>query len=223
MGDQSESPSDIVRLARQAENCDIVFTRRFRHGRPPSYPVLKYIANRCTNIAVMLLFKIPYSDTTNAFKAYRKELLNQLELSSKGFEIFLEVPMKAMMLAPRKTTEIEVSHTVRRKEAPKLSVLRDGYRYARLLFSLLKEGRRTRSYSSRQGRRVRSERPPFTRFCTPEPPSDRALATWHKMVLRKETLNRLHGFCTITTTVELFVHISLFLSKPTRIFTSQAA
>lgn len=136
MGDQSEHPSDLVRLVRRAEDCDVVFTDRFRRGRPPGYPVLKYIANRCCNFAAALFFQIPYSDTTNAFKAYRKEILDHIDLSSKGFEIFLEMPVKAMMLAPR-TDEIEVIHLVRKKRAPKLSIVRDGYRYVCLLFCLL--------------------------------------------------------------------------------------
>lgn len=137
MADQSEDPYDIVRLVTRAEDCDIVFTNRFRHGRPPGYPLLKYIANRCCNLAAMLLFRIPYSDITNAFKAYKQELLNRIDLSSKGFEIFIEMPVKAMMVARVRSGEIEVAHTVRKKQIPKLSITADGYRYARVLISLL--------------------------------------------------------------------------------------
>jgi glycosyltransferase involved in cell wall biosynthesis len=141
MGDGSDHPSDIVRLAKAAEGCDIVFTERFKHGRPPGYPVLKYIANRCCNFAAMVLFRIPYSDTTNAFKAYRKELLDWLSLSSKGFEIFLEVPIKAIQLA-RRTKVIEVDHIVKRRKVSKLSITRDGYNYVRVLLSLIRSEQR---------------------------------------------------------------------------------
>ncbi|MGA3108518.1 MAG: hypothetical protein ABSD99_03535 [Candidatus Bathyarchaeia archaeon] len=34
MGDQSEDPEEIVRLAKSCMDCDIVFTNRFKHGRP---------------------------------------------------------------------------------------------------------------------------------------------------------------------------------------------
>ena len=141
MGDQSESPSDVVRLAKTAQDCDIVFTDRFRRGRPPGYPVMKYIANRCCNFAARLLLRIPYRDTTNAFKAYRRMLLNRVDLSSKGFEIFLEMPLKAMMVPGVRVEEIEVSHTVKRKKAPKLSIAKDGYRYAELLLKLCRRKR----------------------------------------------------------------------------------
>lgn len=136
MGDQSERPSDIVRLAKKAEGFDIVFTNRFKHGRPAGYPVLKYIANRCCNMTAMLLFHIPYSDLTNAFKAYKRDLLNRVDLSSNGFEIFLEMPLRAMALSPLRAVEIETDHIVRKKRAPKLSVIREGWRYARVLLAL---------------------------------------------------------------------------------------
>jgi glycosyltransferase involved in cell wall biosynthesis len=136
MGDQSEHPTDVVKLARRADHCDIVFTNRFKNGRPPGYPVLKYAANRCCNFAAMLLFHTHYSDSTNAFKAYRKEIVDQLELVSTGFEIFLELPIKALRLTD-KTCEIVVSHTVKRDKTAKLSIIRDGYRYVRVLISLL--------------------------------------------------------------------------------------
>lgn len=137
MGDQSEYPMDIVRLAREARHYDVVFTNRFKHGRPPGYPTLKYVANRATNILAMLVFGIPYSDITNAFKAYKKQVLDRIDLSSNGFEIFLEIPLKAMMLFSLKTSEVYVRHTVKQKRMPKLSVFRDGYKYACLLLRLL--------------------------------------------------------------------------------------
>jgi glycosyltransferase involved in cell wall biosynthesis len=137
MGDGSEDPSDLLRLVKEAEESDIVFTDRFKQGRPPGYPLIKYVANRLCNFAVMLLFGIRYWDTTNAFKAYRKKLVDRLDLSSRGFEIFLELPVKAMMVGAPRTAEIEVLHIVRKKHMPKLSVIRDGYRYVRLLLCLL--------------------------------------------------------------------------------------
>jgi glycosyltransferase involved in cell wall biosynthesis len=144
MGDQSEAPSDIVRLVQVGMKHDIVFTNRFKHGRPLGYPVLKYIANRYCNLAVKSLFRIPYCDTTNAFKSYNKKILDRIELSSKGFEVFLEIPLKAMTLPNLSTTEIDVTHSVRQKKAPKLSVLSDGYKYVwlMLLMRKLKSGKK---------------------------------------------------------------------------------
>jgi dolichol-phosphate mannosyltransferase len=137
MGDQSEDPNEIVRLAKSCLDYDIVFTNRFTHGRPHGYPFFKYLANRACNYSVKLLAGIPYSDTTNAFKAYKLEILKRVQLTSDGFEIFLEIPLKVMRCEGIRTREIEASHSVRKKKAPKLSVTRDGYRYLRVLLTSL--------------------------------------------------------------------------------------
>jgi dolichol-phosphate mannosyltransferase len=136
MGDQSEDPTDIVNLADKARFYDIVFTNRFRDGRPQGYPRVKYLANRTCNLLAKLIFQLACSDLTNAFKAYRRNTLSDLDLTSKGFEIFLELPLKAMRRAQR-ATEVNVQHIVVRKKVPKFSVTKDGYRYILLLLSLL--------------------------------------------------------------------------------------
>ena len=137
MGDQSEDPNEIVRLTKSCVGYDIVFTNRFKHGRPPGYPFVKYVANRACNYCVKWLAGIPYSDTTNAFKAYKLETLKRVQLTSNGFEIFLEIPLKVMQCDGIRSREIEASHAVRKKKAPKLSVTKDGYRYLRVLLTAL--------------------------------------------------------------------------------------
>jgi dolichol-phosphate mannosyltransferase len=138
MGDQSEDPNEIVRLAKSCLEYDIVFTNRFRHGRPRGYPFVKYLANRACNYAVKWFAGIAFSDTTNAFKAYKVETLKRVQLTSNGFEIFLEIPLKVMRCERIRTREIEASHVVRKKKAPKLSVTKDGYRYVRVLLTSLR-------------------------------------------------------------------------------------
>jgi glycosyltransferase involved in cell wall biosynthesis len=136
MGDQSESPSDIIKLAKAAQNCGIVFANRFKRGKPDGYPFSKYVANRVCNIVAMILFRIPYSDITNAFKAYDKDLLDSIQLCSEGFEVFLEMPVKALTAA-RGVKEIGVEHVVRRDKVGKLSIGREGPRYVFTLLRLL--------------------------------------------------------------------------------------
>lgn len=136
MGDRSEDPRDIVSLVDKAKHYDIVFTNRFKNGRPPDYPLAKYFANRVCNLSAKLVFHIAYSDITNAFKAYRMSTLSGINIASKGFEVFLELPVKAVKRT-RSITEVEVQHTVMKNKIPKFSVLKDGYNYASLLLSLL--------------------------------------------------------------------------------------
>jgi dolichol-phosphate mannosyltransferase len=136
MGDESEDPRDIVNVAGKAARYDIVFTSRFGDGRPQGYPPVKYLFNRICNLSTKLIFRLGCSDMTNAFKAYRRGTLSDLKLKSKGFEIFLELPLKAIRRAHR-ATEVKVLHTIVKNKTAKFSVTRDGYKYVLVIFSLL--------------------------------------------------------------------------------------
>ena len=137
MGDHSEDPRDIVNLADVARFYDIVFTNRFRNGKPQGYPWIKYLANRLCNISAKTIFRIPYSDITNAFKAYRRNTIKNIDLRSTGFEVFLELPIKALICAHR-TTEVEVGHVVVKEKIAKFSAVKDGRRYVSLILSFLR-------------------------------------------------------------------------------------
>ncbi len=139
MGDRSEDASDLIRLINAvADGHDMAVGERFRCGRPPGYPMMKYIANRLCNHLMKFLFGLPYSDATNAFKAYRLELLKKLDLSSKGFEIFAEIPIKFSLMWPgARIARIPVRHFVRRKREAKLSLIKDGPRYIGIILSSL--------------------------------------------------------------------------------------
>jgi dolichol-phosphate mannosyltransferase len=148
MGDHSESSDDLVKLVKTvAYGYDMVIGDRFEHGRPYSYPFLKYIANRCCNFLIRLMFLIPSADTTNAFKAYNALVLKQLDVSSKGFEVFAEMPLKVFLRTPNvNIASISVQHFVRKKSQPKLSLLKEGPRYIRVILSLFVHNRTKKVY-----------------------------------------------------------------------------
>jgi dolichol-phosphate mannosyltransferase len=76
MGDHSESSVDLIKLVENvAQGYDLSVADRFKHGKPNGYPIPKYIANRCFNYFIKLLFGTPFSDITNAFKAYNAQVL----------------------------------------------------------------------------------------------------------------------------------------------------
>jgi dolichol-phosphate mannosyltransferase len=75
MADQSDDPEDVVQYWHKLnEDYDYVFGSRFvKGGKVIDYPTLKYVLNRTANKFIQLIFRIRLNDTTNAFKAYRKE------------------------------------------------------------------------------------------------------------------------------------------------------
>ena len=78
MADASDSPADAVRYWRLlCEGHECVFGSRFVRGsRVVDYPRVKLLVNRLANLFIRVLFAIPLNDTTNAFKAYRRHVVD---------------------------------------------------------------------------------------------------------------------------------------------------
>jgi dolichol-phosphate mannosyltransferase len=100
MSDMSDSPEDVVSYYRVLEEgFDCAFGSRFmRGGRVNEYPKVKLVINRLANLAIRVLFRHGYNDTTNAFKAYRREVIDHIQpLLSNHFNLTVEMPLKAIV------------------------------------------------------------------------------------------------------------------------------
>src|SRR4051794_25698893 len=100
MGDGSDDPGDMLRyFDLLEEGYDCVFGSRFtRGGRVNGYPLVKLTVNRIVNLGIRLLFRHGYDDTTNAFKAYRRETIENVQpLLSHHFNLTVELPLKAVV------------------------------------------------------------------------------------------------------------------------------
>lgn len=100
MADLSDDPGDLVRYYRLLEaGFDCAFGSRFLPGgRTEDYPRVKLAINRLVNLGIRLLFGHGYNDTTNAFKAYRREVIEGVQpLISPHFNLTVEIPLKAIV------------------------------------------------------------------------------------------------------------------------------
>lgn len=100
MGDGSDSPRDVVAYYHKlSEGFDCVFGSRFIKGsRVTGYPFAKLLLNRLGNAFIQALFLIKYNDVSNAFKAYRKEVISACSpFVSQYFNITVEIPLKAII------------------------------------------------------------------------------------------------------------------------------
>lgn len=100
MADASDTPEDLVKYFRTlCQGYDCVFgTRWSRGGMAIDYPLHKMILNRLANNFISLVFQLRYNDTTNAFKMYRKHVINGLQpLLSYHFNLTVELPLKAVV------------------------------------------------------------------------------------------------------------------------------
>jgi dolichol-phosphate mannosyltransferase len=100
MADGSDDPRDLVAYYRLLEaGYDCAFGSRFVRGAEVSgYPRLKLVINRVVNLGIRFLFGHGYNDTTNAFKAYRRAVIENVQpLLSHHFNLTVELPLKAVV------------------------------------------------------------------------------------------------------------------------------
>jgi dolichol-phosphate mannosyltransferase len=101
MADASDRPEDLVRFYRAMllHDIDCVFGSRFRPGASVhDYPWLKLALNRGANAFIQGLFGLRYNDVTNAFKLYRRHVIDGVHpLLSHHFNLTVELPLKAIV------------------------------------------------------------------------------------------------------------------------------
>jgi dolichol-phosphate mannosyltransferase len=141
MADLSDSPEDVVTYYRLLERgFDCAFGSRFMPGATVSgYPRVKLIANRLVNLGIRLLFRHGYNDTTNAFKAYRRGVIDNCQpLLSAHFNLTVELPLKALVRG-HSYAIVPVSWTNRVAGESKLRLQEMGSRYAFIVLYILLE------------------------------------------------------------------------------------
>jgi dolichol-phosphate mannosyltransferase len=101
MADQSDDPRDVVRYWQELQNpaIDCVFGSRFaKGGGVIDYPPLKLLLNRLAHLFIRTLFRHGLNDTTNAFKAYRRHVIEGCRpLIAPHFNLTVELPLKAIV------------------------------------------------------------------------------------------------------------------------------
>ena len=131
MADESDDARDVVRYWQKlGEGWDCVFGSRFmKGGGVIDYPRVKLFFNRLANWFVKVLFRIRLNDTTNAFKAYRREVIQGcLPILAPHFNITVELPLKAIVRGYTWTV-IPITWRNRRTGIAKLKIREMGSRY----------------------------------------------------------------------------------------------
>jgi dolichol-phosphate mannosyltransferase len=131
MADASDDPADLVKYHRLLEEgYDCAFGSRFmKESQVHDYPRVKLILNRLANLFIRMLFRHGYNDTTNAFKAYRREVIETVQpLLSNHFNLTVELPLKAIIRG-HSYAVVPISWTNRAAGVSKLRIQEMGSRY----------------------------------------------------------------------------------------------
>lgn len=176
MADGSDAPEDLVSYYRLLQaGYDCAFGSRFMPGsQVHDYPWFKLAINRAVNFGIRILFGHGYNDTTNAFKAYRREVINNVQpLLSHHFNLTVEIPLKAIVRG-HSYAITPISWSNRKEGVSKLRLQEMGSRYAFIVLSVLLEHHLSRGdyrrpgISSPEGRQWRAGRP-AARLSEPPP------------------------------------------------------
>lgn len=131
MADESDDCRDVVSYWRLLnEGWDAVFGSRFvRGGGVIDYPFHKLMLNRMANWFLKLLFHSGLNDTTNAFKAYRRSVLEGCRpFLSPHFNLTVELPLKTIVRG-YSWTVTPITWKNRRSGLSKLKIKEMGSRY----------------------------------------------------------------------------------------------
>jgi len=174
MADGSDDPEDLVRYHRLLEEgWDCAFGSRFMPGAVVhDYPRFKLTINRLSNFVVRVLFRHGYNDTTNAFKAYRREVIETVQpLLSNHFNITVELPLKAIVRG-HSYGVIPVSWRNRAAGESKLSLQEMGSRYLFIVLYVFLEQHLSRGDYERPGvRKAKLTPAPVSLAPEPQPTS----------------------------------------------------
>jgi glycosyltransferase involved in cell wall biosynthesis len=133
MADLCDDPETINKMYDKIEQgFDVVCGSRYmRGGKKIGGPKLKSFFSRIFGLSLHFIIGIPTFDIANSFKMYRRRVLDTIKIESKGFEISVEVPLKAFF-SGYKITEIPTTWIDRKSGISKFDVKKQGSGYLKL-------------------------------------------------------------------------------------------
>jgi dolichol-phosphate mannosyltransferase len=158
MADGSDKPQDVSLYYRTLlDGYDCVFGSRFiRGGKVIDYPVHKLALNRMANWFIKTLFGLRFNDVTNAFKCYRREVIEGMQpLISPHFNLTVEMPLKAIVRGYSYAV-VPISWTNRKTGISKLRIREMGSRYLFIVLYLWLEKRLSQGDYHRETAETRS-------------------------------------------------------------------
>ena len=141
MADSSDDPLDVIKYYNKLEEgYDCVFGSRFIKGSSvENNPVAKLLVNRIVNKIIQWLFWCKFNDLTNAFKAYRTEVIRSCgPYRACHFNMTLELSLSALA-RKYSITQVPINWYGRTWGSSNLSLKKMGRRYLVTLIKIYAE------------------------------------------------------------------------------------
>ena len=129
IGDQTRNSHFTAGLTVIAFALCVLGSRFIKGSKVYDYPKIKLLMNRIVNTMIRYAFRIETNDITNAFKMYRREVIEGCSpLISPHFNLTVELPIKAIIRGYTWKV-VPVSWKNRTKGVAKLKLREMGSRY----------------------------------------------------------------------------------------------
>ena len=134
MGDSSDNFDTIpVMIKKINEGYDMVIgSRNVSGGSRGKQNRLKAFGSKQYSALAKVLFRLPIYDITNAFRAFRKELIDKIELENGNFAVSPEFAIKAHVRG-YKLAEVPTTYKDREVGEAKTKLFRMGLFYYKML------------------------------------------------------------------------------------------
>jgi glycosyltransferase involved in cell wall biosynthesis len=132
--DGNEDPKDIPKLLEKAnEGYDMVIASRFGNGSK-SYDAtfIRLIGNKFFTLLINMLFGLHLSDAVNGFRAITRKAMESIKTDAVYFDIEIQMTMRCARKG-YKISEIPTIEYPRVFGKGKLSTIKDGFRYLKLI------------------------------------------------------------------------------------------
>ena len=135
--DLTYDPQDIPKLVTPLldQEADLVIGNRFAGMQEGAMPAVNQIGNKAISTLANMSLGIGISDTQSGMRAFKAELLDEINLMAVGMPFALEMLAKARSVKAR-MLELPISYRPRVGET-KLSPLKDGFRIFNVIVRLM--------------------------------------------------------------------------------------
>src|SRR5579885_372815 len=135
--DLSHEPAFVAKMWRARYLADIVIASRYVRGGVAYTSVGRRALSRLLNLVLRRMLSVPVRDLSSGYRLYRREVLEQLQIGGRNFEVLEEILVKAYA-AGFNITEVPFTYFPRHRGVSHARLMRFGLDLARSSFKLWK-------------------------------------------------------------------------------------
>lgn len=135
--DLEYNPADYIPIVNELkqDNADVVYGSRFLNNQKNNFIFMSFWANKFLTFITKILYGIKITDMETCYKAFKSELIKNINIESKRFDFEPEITAKLLKNKNIRFKELPISYDARGRDKGKKIGWLDGIQ---AIFSLIK-------------------------------------------------------------------------------------